>query len=205
MKWQQARGGAARLKWPRPASVAVTLVLLVSTAAVVLYQAGDLPYRVYVVHTGSMSPAIPSESAVLVREGGYRVGDVISFVEHGTVVTHRLMAINPDGTIRTKGDANRTADPWRVPVGSIVGRVVAAPHRVGYLLTYMKTPAGCASLVLTMLCLWQIWALAAGVSPGVADGAALSRRSTGVRWMAPRFAERLEVGLGHLARRPPWR
>lgn len=187
----------------------MALVLLVSTAAVALYEAGDLPYRAYVVHTGSMSPTIPSESAVVVREGQYRVGDVISFIEHGTVVSHRLMAIEPNGTITTKGDANRTVDPWHVPVGNIIGRVVAAPHRVGYLLTYMKTPAGCASLVVTLLCLWQIWALAAGVSPRAVDGAAPTGRSTAARSAAhPRWdrsGEQLSVALGHLARRPPGR
>ncbi len=197
------------MKLPRPASVAVALVLLVSTAAAVLYATGELPYRAYVVHTGSMSPTIPSESAVVVREGQYRVGDVISFVEHGTVVSHRLIAIEPNGTITTKGDANRTVDPWHVPVGNIVGRVVAAPHRVGYLLTYVKTPAGCASLVVTMLCLWQIWALAAGISPRAVDGAGPTSRSTAAQPAAPTrpnwSGERLSVALGHLARRPPGR
>lgn len=197
------------MKLPRPASVAVALFLLVSTAAVVLYEAGALPYRAYVVHTGSMSPTIPSESAVVVREGQYRVGDVISFIEHGTVVSHRLVAIKPNGTITTKGDANRTVDPWHVPVGNIVGRVVAAPHRVGYLLTYMKTPAGCASLVVTMLCLCQIWALAAGISPGAVDRAVPAGRSTGGRSAAhtrpDRSPEPFSVILGHLARRPPGR
>jgi signal peptidase len=197
------------LKLPGPASIAVALVLLVSTAAAVLYETGEVPYRAYVVHTGSMSPTIPSESAVIVREGQYRVGDVVSFIEHGTVVSHRLIAIEPNGTITTKGDANRTVDPWHVPVGNIVGRVVAAPHRVGYLLTYMKTPAGCASLVVTLLCLWQIWALAAGISPRAVDGAALNGRSKGARPPAhthpDRFVEQLSVALGHLARQPPRR
>ena len=154
------------MRWPRPTSVALALVLLASVAAAVLYEdGGGLPYRVYVVHTGSMSPSIPSESAVVVREGDYRVGDVVSFTVHGAVVTHRLVAIRPDGTIRTKGDANRSADPWRVPARNVIGRVVAAPRRLGYLLTYAKTPAGCASLALALLCLWQIWAVAAGLTP----------------------------------------
>jgi signal peptidase I len=169
-----ARPRGASVKWPKPVSVVLALVLLVSVAAAVLYASGGLPYRLYVVHTGSMSPKIPPESAVVVREGRFRVGDVISFTEHGTVVTHRLISINSDGTITTKGDANRTADPWRVPVADIVGRVVAVPHRLGYLLMYLRTPQGCASFVVALLCLWQIWALAAGLSPREWDGVALN-------------------------------
>lgn len=159
---------------PRPASVALALVLLLSGGALALFQAGDLPYRLYVVHTGSMSPGIPPESAVVVREGQYRVGDVVSFTEHGSVVTHRLIAIEPDGTIETKGDANRSADPWHVPVTNIIGRVVAAPRRLGYLLMYMRTPAGGASLVVALLCLWQIWTLAAGLEPRTLDSRPLN-------------------------------
>ena len=133
-----------------------------------------LPYRVYVVHTGSMYPSIPSESAVVVRENRYRVGGVVSFTEHGEVVSHRLIAIKPDGTIVTKGDANRTVDPWRVPASNIIGGVVAAPRHLGYLLTYMKTPEGGISILVTLLCLWQIWALAGDVGRGATGNRALN-------------------------------
>jgi len=149
------------VKLPKPFSIVVALVLLASATALGLYETGSLPYRVYVVHTGSMSPTIPPESAVIVKEGEYRAGEVISFTEHGTVVSHRLVAINPDGTITTKGDANRTADPWHVPVSNVIGGVVAAPRHLGYLLMYVKTPQGGASILFAFLCLWQIWALSA--------------------------------------------
>lgn len=150
----------AVLKRPRFVSVAIALLLAASAAVFVLHETGNLPYRVYVVHTGSMIPTIPPESAVVVREGDYHVGEVVSFVEHGNVVSHRLLAIHPDGTITTKGDGNRTADPWHVPVSNIIGGVVAAPRHLGYLLTYVRSPEGAASIVVGLLCLWQVWALA---------------------------------------------
>jgi signal peptidase len=164
------------VKLPRPFSVVVALVLLGSAAALGLYETGSIPYRVYVVHTGSMSPAIPPESAVIVKEGEYHVGGVISFTEHGAVVSHRLVAINPDGTITTKGDANRTADPWRVPVSNVIGGVVAAPRHLGYLLMYVRTPQGGASILFAFLCLWQIWALSAEmIREGPSSGAEIGR------------------------------
>lgn len=147
------------------------MVLLLVAGAFVMRETGNLPYRLYIVHTGSMVPTIPPESAVVVREGEYHVGEVVSFVEHGNVVSHRLMAIHPNGTITTKGDANRTADPWHVHVSHIIGGVVAAPRHLGYLLIYIRTPEGAASILLGLLCLWQIWALAGEFSeerPGTA-------------------------------------
>ena len=175
------------MRWPKPVSVVVALALLVPAAALALYASGNLPYRVYVVHTGSMRPTIPPESAVIVREHRYRVGQVISFTEHGTVVSHRLMAIAPDGRITTKGDANRTVDPWHVPVSNVIGGVVAAPRHLGYLLVYLKTLPGGASVLIALLCLWQIWALAGGFAGDESGEVALN---AGVpRWTAGRARE----------------
>jgi signal peptidase len=138
----------------------MVMVPLALAAVLVLYLGGSIPYKVYVIHTGSMSPTIPPKSAVLVQEGHYRVGQVVAFRVHDEVVTHRLMAIKPGGVIVTKGDANRSADPWRVLTSSIIGGVVAAPHEVGYLLVYLKTPAGIASILMLILVVLQVGTLA---------------------------------------------
>jgi len=144
--------------------VLVLLVPLLALVAFVVAVSGVLPYRVYVVHTGSMTPTIPTRSAVLVRDDVYHVGQVVTFTEHGLTVTHRLIAIGADGLITTKGDANPTADPWHVPRSQIIGGVVAAPRQVGYWLEYLKNPAGLASILLAFAVCWQIWSLAAGGS-----------------------------------------
>jgi len=120
-----------------------------------LYLTGTVPYRVYVIHTGSMAPAIPSRSAVLVHVGHYHAGQVVSFRVHGETVTHRLVAIGHDGTIVTKGDADTSTDPWRVPRSSILGGVVLAPHFVGFALVYLRSPLGAASILLALLAVWQ--------------------------------------------------
>lgn len=133
---------------------------LLAACALTLYLAGVIPYRVFVVHTGSMSPTIPSRSAVVVHEGSYRVGQTITFRVHGTVVTHRLIAIDVDGRLHTKGDANRSPDPWTVGRADVVGGVVLAPHFAGFALVYARTLPGALSLVLAVLALWQAAALA---------------------------------------------
>ena len=134
----------------------LTLVPLALLAALLLVFTGALPYKVYVVRTGSMGNTIPPKSAVIVREGEFRVGEVVTFKVNGSPVTHRLLAIHADGTIDTKGDANRTMDPWHVPTSAIIGHVVAAPRMVGYWLIYLKSPMGIASILLFCLLIWQI-------------------------------------------------
>ena len=149
----------------KTAKVALLLLVpLLAATAFAVAASGVLPYRVYVVHTGSMTPTIPTRSAVFVRDDVYHVGQVVTFTEHGMTVTHRLIAIGADGRITTKGDANPTADPWHVPKSQIIGGVVAAPRQVGYWLEYLKNPAGLASVLLACLVCWQIWSLAGGGS-----------------------------------------
>lgn len=138
------------------------------------YLTGSVPYRVYVIHTGSMTPAIPSRSAVLVRVGRYRVGQVVTFRVHGEMVTHRLVAINRNGTIVTKGDADRSVDPWRAPKSSIVGGVVLAPHFAGFALVYLRTAPGAASIMLALLALWQTVGLTRALQPSGSDARTLT-------------------------------
>jgi signal peptidase len=138
------------------------LVPLLLAACIVVLATGAVSYKVYVIHTGSMSPTIPSGSAVLVDEGHYHIGQVITLTEDGLTVTHRLVSISSGGLTTTKGDANRTADPFHVPTSQIIGGVVFAPRDVGYGIIYLKSPLGLASLVLGILIIWQIWALTGG-------------------------------------------
>jgi signal peptidase len=140
--------------------VGLLLVIpLLLLATFIVLATGATPYKVYVIHTGSMNPTIPSGSAVIVHEGHYRIGQVVTFREDGLTVTHRLLSINAQGLTTTKGDANASPDPWHVPKSQIVGGVVAAPRYVGYWITYFKSPLGLASLVLVIAVLWQLWAI----------------------------------------------
>ena len=123
---------------------------------------GALPYKLYIVHTGSMSPTIPPKSAVFVQDGVYHLDQVITFNSVNGVVTHRLIRRNANGTLVTKGDANRTADPGTVSPSEVIGGVVMAPRMLGYWLAYLKNPAGLASLFLTIVCLWLIYSTTMG-------------------------------------------
>jgi signal peptidase I len=121
---------------------------------------GSLTYRLYAVKTGSMTPLYPAKSLVIVQVGSYRVGQVVTYVKDSGLVTHRLMAINANGTITTKGDANQTADPWHVKRSAIVGGVIYGLPMAGYWLVYLKNPLGLGSLADLVVIIWLIFALA---------------------------------------------
>jgi hypothetical protein len=70
-----------------------------------------------------MSPTILPYSVVLIHRGQYEVGQPISFQTPNGVVTHRLIAVNADGTLATKGDAVSTIDPSFEPADNVIGGV----------------------------------------------------------------------------------
>jgi signal peptidase len=133
--------------------LAITLVVVAGLAYFVFLS----PYKLYVVHTGSMGQTIPSRSAVIVHMGEYHTGQVISFRVNGEVVTHRLMAIRSDGTITTKGDANTTVDPWHPPKENIIGGVVMAPRMLGWWLYYLFRSIGGISVLAAIALICLLW------------------------------------------------
>ena len=86
-----------------------------------------LGYEIYHVVSGSMAPAIPRGSLVLVRPESareIREGDVIAYESGGTVVTHRVAEIREaEGEFVTKGDANEEEDFLPVSFAALIGRV----------------------------------------------------------------------------------
>ena len=84
-------------------------------------------WQPYVIVTGSMEPGIAAGDIVLVSPNPNRedlLGRVISFEDPARadhVLTHRVVSINDDGTLVTKGDSNPTVDSEPVPAGSVTG------------------------------------------------------------------------------------
>lgn len=121
-------------------------------------------YRAYVVHTGSMEPALVPGDVVIARThvGALRASDIVTFRASDTapdVVTHRVAGISGDGWITTKGDANRAADPIVIRAEQVVGSVVARIPSAGYLVVYLRHPTGLMSLATTALCVVLLWEL----------------------------------------------
>jgi signal peptidase I len=158
-----------RLRLPRRVAVVAALLILtgvVGTATTFWLQG----YRLYVVHTGSMSPTYKPGDVVIdaPAAGHYRPGEVLTFRHSALtddVVTHRVVGVQPDG-LHTKGDANRSADAWTIRPDQVQGRVVFSVRGLGYLAVYFKQPAGIASLATVAVAVLLLWRLFfAGAEP----------------------------------------
>ena len=123
------------------------------------------PYRPYVVKSGSMSPTIPVASLVVVNpHQPPRPNQIAAFQQKGKVTTHRLLRVNRNGTLVTKGDANRTPDPWKLTRADVVGTVKYHLPMVGWLLIYLRQPTGILSLLLLPFLLKLAWQIGSGPS-----------------------------------------
>jgi signal peptidase I len=78
------------------------------------------------VEGGSMQPALSAGDVVIYRRhvDGLRRGDLVLFEHGGSLVVHRVAGVRRDGSLRTRGDANRTLDAQPVPTDDVRGRIV---------------------------------------------------------------------------------
>jgi signal peptidase I len=130
------------------AALVVVAVALAGLLAGVPAASGGTALTVW---TGSMDPAIPAGSVVVVRPvNPFRIepGDVITYqVRPGdpTFVTHRVVEVKADAeppSVITKGDANPGVDPDPVEMQWIRGQVLVHVPHLGSIGERVGTPAG---------------------------------------------------------------
>lgn len=205
----------------RPLEVAAFLTLGPITAFVVLAVLGPavLPYRTYVVRSGSMEPSLSVGDLAVYRPVGadrLGVGDVIAFTrpgDGGDVVTHRIERIEDtaggERAFVTRGDANAEADAWRIPAQGEGWRYAFAVPKVGTALTVLGSgEARRAALVVGVLAA-AIWALVRiwrprpqAAAPPVAAPAPVDPETIRLAWPESEaarlaLADCVSVVLGH--------
>lgn len=158
-------------------TIAVSLV-----AVTVLVLGGALSWfsheglRLYVVKTGSMSPSYDAGDVVVDKPAsvGYLAGDVLTFQisAAGDLVTHRFTHTDKQGKLRTKGDNNETADAWALRPDQVRGVVDSHVPNLGYLIVFMRQPAGIGGVMTSTLAVLLLWGIcfpppaAASTAPG---------------------------------------
>lgn len=138
-----------------------TLMILLSAAAFFLTfsllqskenggEASILGHQLYIVLSGSMSPAIETGSLILVKPAepeDIQHGDVITFrggISSSSITTHRVTGIEQKEGLffRTKGDANEVEDPLPVNAERLIGKVIFSIPYAGYVFSYARTQNG---------------------------------------------------------------
>lgn len=121
---------ASAAAWPRLGVLAIrTFVLATAGLLLALVVAGAaLGLDPVVVMSGSMAPRIQPGDVVLLAPPdpeGIGPGAVVTYTDPAApdrLVTHRVVERLDDGQVRTRGDANPTADSTPVPIDQVVGQ-----------------------------------------------------------------------------------
>lgn len=107
----------------------------------------------FVIISGSMSPTLNVGDIVIVHSigsSGIKVGDIIAYrMEGRQIVVHRVVYMGPEG-VRTKGDANPDPDPFIVRYSEILGKVVLAIPKLGYITIIFQTGGLAAYLAIAI-------------------------------------------------------
>ena len=127
-------------------------VIAFSIAASVLPITGN--YKILVVQSGSMEPAIKTGAVVIVKPADvYSIGDVITFgsiTKTTPPTSHRILDMEvSEGQISyiTKGDANEDPDGKPVAKMDVVGRVLFSMPFLGYVIDFARKPLGFALII----------------------------------------------------------
>ena len=135
----------------------VIMAIFLAIAFLTALSAFETPLstKIFVVESGSMSPALQPGSLIVVKpESDYREGDIITFKKEpeaniktrGATTTHRIVR-KEDELFITKGDANETEDSHPVSQELIIGKLFLAFPYLGYPIAFAKTQTGLIFLV----------------------------------------------------------
>ncbi len=151
--------------------ICYSVSVLLIAAAVFVYLAPHIGWRVDSVESGSMEPELKVGSVVVVQPVDPETiveGDIITFRLDGvdeTVITHRVIGIERNSPLyfRTRGDANLKPDPFAIRARDVVGRVVLNIPFLGYVTKYLKTFVGFMFTVIipgtavVVIYAWSVW------------------------------------------------
>lgn len=114
-------------------------------------------YKTFVIVSGSMEPTIMTGDAILVKEvpeDEIAMNDIISFIQEGTNVTHRIVEITEENGIKkyhTKGDNNNIEDKEKVTYDQIEGKYQFKMNQFGIVTGILKGKVTLVVLILIII------------------------------------------------------
>ena len=101
-------------------------------------------YKAYIIKTNSMEPTININDVIItkkVKDDEIKVHDIITFIQDGEVITHRITKIdNDDSKIKftTKGDNNNIEYTFKITYDSIEGKHILTIPYLGILVQILQ-------------------------------------------------------------------
>jgi len=136
-------------------SIFVAFIVVVAVLLIVSVLPITGNYKIMVVQSGSMAPAIKMGSIVAVKPADdYKIGDVITFGPYTRTkapTSHRIYDIKViDGqpVYITKGDANNAPDAREITKRDVLGKVLFSVPYVGFAVDFAKKPIGFALIII---------------------------------------------------------
>ena len=137
-------------------TVILIFILIVGVLLLSKFSVPGIDFKILVVQSGSMEPAIKTGSVVFVSPSDlYLKGDIITFRRESSQreipITHRIVEVeNINGEIAyaVKGDANKYIDTEQVLNSEVVGKVNFTTPYAGSLINAAKTPLGIIFLII---------------------------------------------------------
>lgn len=120
-----------------------------------------LGIKSYVIISGSMQPNLDIGDVVVVKdynEEKPQKGDIISFRQGHSVVTHRINEIiEKDGvaTYKTKGDNNNIEDSETIKYENIEGKVIKVIPKIGKIILTLKNK----TIIIAIMVVYYIYLL----------------------------------------------
>lgn len=107
-------------------------------------------YTSFEVISGSMSGTIEIDDLIVVKiTDELKENDIISFIDDGEVVTHRLIKIE-ENTLYTKGDANNAEDKT-IERTQVIGKVIKILPKFGVWIKVFSDTKVVISVLITIL------------------------------------------------------
>ena len=163
-RYPRRPGRAVHFLWQAASLCVLTAAVCGALAALLAAGSG---YRLVVIMSGSMTPAIPVGTLVVshaVLPGTLSRGDVVTFHDpamNGAFVTHRVVAVTREASrfvVVTRGDANRLGETWPIPASGSLGKAELVVPWVGWWFGILGSAGGRVAVVIG-LCLWAAGAV----------------------------------------------
>lgn len=130
------------------------IILIVISSANKMSIVNVFGYKSYIVKTNSMEPTINVDDVLItkkVRKEEIKIGDIITFIKKGEVITHRITNIDESGEYTTKGDNNNIEDSLAINYEDIEGKYVLTIPYLGKIAKILDNKIVFLIITLTVL------------------------------------------------------